>query len=444
MDMTSTVANSAFTDESFESLLETRNDPDWLIDLRRSAWEMFQQSDWPERRSEEWSRTDIRAFKLANYQPFSASESTDEVPADVLGAGVESSGGTLAGQCISVNGRTIKQSLSEKWAKKGVIFGSLDEVAQQHSELLKEHLMQRAFNVGYDRFSMLHTAWMNSGAVLYVPRGVTVDEPFHVMSTLDDGSVDMTHLLVVIEDGAEATFMSECRSREGDASGFHCGGIELVQGAGSNLRFVNLQDWGDKVWHFSHQKAIVERDSNLQWTIGALGGKLAKVNQHVELVGPGATSQVNGTMFAERNQQLTYNTLQHHVAPNCRSDFLYKTALQDRARTVWSGMIKVDKNAQKTDGYQRNDNLLLSDRARADSIPGLEILADDVRCTHGSTSGRVDEELIFYACSRGFTRNEAIRLVVTGFFQQIFDRVTIESVREALGEAIARRVRDYV
>ena len=148
-------------------------------------------------------------------------------------------------------------------------------------------------------------------------------------------------------------------------------------------------------------------------------------------------------MFTENTQHLSYHTLQYHRAASCRSDFLYKAALQDQSRTVWRGMIKVDPAAQKTDGYQRNDNLLLSEKARADSIPGLEIEADDVRCTHGSTSGRVDEELIFYARSRGFTRKEAIQMIVTGFFQQIFDRITIESVREALGLAIARRVREY-
>ena len=177
--------------------------------------------------------------------------------------------------------------------------------------------------------------------------------------------------------------------------------------------------------------------------MGALGSRLAKVNQHVELTGEGAQVQVNGTMFTEGRQHLSYHTRQHHVAPNCCSDFLYKAALQDKSRTIWRGMIKVDLEAQKTNGYQRNDNLLLSSQARADAIPGLEIDADDVRCTHGSTTSRVDDEMIFYAESRGFTRNEAIRMIVTGFFQQIFDRISIESVRESLGMAIARRVREY-
>ena len=260
---------------------------------------------------------------------------------------------------------------------------------------------------------------------------------------MSDGGIDFGHTLVVLEDGAEATLLAECASPNVESKGLHCGGIEMIVGNGANLRYVNLQDWGRGVWHFAHQKAIIGRDSNLQWTAGALGSRLSKVNQHVLLAGERANSQVNGVMFTEDKQHLSYHTLQHHQAANCYSDFLYKSALQDVSRTVWRGMIKVDEGAQKTDGYQRNDNLLLSDKARADSIPGLEIEADDVRCTHGSTSGRVDEELIFYARSRGFTRIEAIKLVVTGFFQQVFDRVTIESVREALGLAISRRVRDY-
>ncbi|MCR4414221.1 MAG: SufD family Fe-S cluster assembly protein, partial [Thermoguttaceae bacterium] len=185
------------------------------------------------------------------------------------------------------------------------------------------------------------------------------------------------------------------------------------------------------------------RDARLQWIIGALGSRLAKVNQHVAMIGPGADVQVNGVMFTEGKQHLSYHTLQHHQAPECKSDLLYKGALQDRSHIVWRGMIRVDRDAQKTDGYQRDDNLILSETARVDSIPGLEILADDVRCTHGATAGRVEDEMIFYAQSRGLSRKEAVRMVVAGFFQQVFDRITIESVRDALGEAIGRRVREY-
>ena len=224
--------------------------------------------------------------------------------------------------------------------------------------------------------------------------------------------------------------------------GLHLGAVELIQKPGSHLRYVNLQEWGHKTYNFAHQKATVDRDATLQWTLAAMGSLLSKVNQSVDLVGPGADSQVNGVMFTEGRQHVAYHTLQHHRAPSCHSDFLYKAAQQDKSRTVWRGMIKVDKEAQKTDGYQRNDNLVLSQPSRADSIPGLEIEADDVRCTHGSTTAKVDEEQIFYARCRGFTRKEATRMIVSGFFQQIFDRITIESVRDALADAIARQVRD--
>jgi Fe-S cluster assembly protein SufD len=272
---------------------------------------------------------------------------------------------------------------------------------------------------------------------------VVIDQPLHLYSVLPNGAADLGHTLIILDEGAEASILCETASTTPDGSGLHCGATEALVGTGAKLRLVSLQNWNHNTWHFAHQKAVVGRDALLQWTIAAMGGRLAKVNQHVELVGRGAESQVNGVLFSEGKQHLSYHTLQHHMAPQCRSNFLYKSALQDKSRTVWRGMIKVDPLAQKTDGYQRNDNLLLSGDARADSIPGLEIEADDVRCTHGSTSGKVDEELIFYAQTRGLSRKEATRLIVSGFFQQIFDRVTIDSVRDALAHAIHSRVREY-
>lgn len=426
-----------FDADGFAGLMDTIDQPEWIAELRKQAWDSYSALPWPGGRDEEWMRTDIRLFHINKFsiQP----DATAEIPVGLLDQGVE-----LGGRSITVDTVSRVSELSEKWAKKGVLFGPLLKVAAEHEDKIRPHLMQRAFDSNFDRFAALHGAFWTSGNVLYVPRGVCVTEPLHALTALSDGGADLSHTLVILEDGAEATLLSEATSPGSHgATGFHCGGIELIVGQGAFLRYVNLQDWGQGVWQFGHQKAIVGQDASLQWTVGALGSRLSKVNQHVELVGRGATSQVNGVMFTENKQHLSYHTLQHHRAPDCRSDFLYKAALQDASRTVWRGMIKVDPGAQKTDGYQRNDNLLLSHNARADSIPGLEIEADDVRCTHGSTSGRVDEELIFYARSRGFTRKEAIQMIVTGFFQQVFDRITIESVRDALGLAISRRVREY-
>jgi Fe-S cluster assembly protein SufD len=442
--MAATLTKLGFDQQSFEAFLQARNEPAWLTEQRCEAWDTFLSKDWPQRSDEEWIRTDIRLFKLnqfalpiAETQARSASEGTGSNHA-LLREGVD-----LAGHTTSIDSQPATSQVKAIWAEKGVLFGSLDELVQTHGEVVRKHIFTRAVDPNYDKFAALHAACWSGGHFLYVPRGVAVDEPFHCLSAISAGGIDLGHTLIVLEEGADATIMCENASPAQDSGGFHCGAMEVILGPSARLRLVSLQNWGHAVWNFAHQKAIIGRDASIQWTIAAIGSRLSKVNQHVELVGRGAQSQVNGVLFTEGKQHISYHTLQHHAAPECRSDFLYKAALQDQSRTVWRGMIKVDPLAVKTDGYQRNDNLLLSANARADSIPGLEIQCDDVRCTHGSTSGKVDEELIFYAQSRGLTRKEATRLIVSGFFQQIFDRITIESVREALGQAILRRVREY-
>jgi Fe-S cluster assembly protein SufD len=439
--MATAIASTGFTQEAFEAFLSTRDEPAWLIDLRRKAWRRFEELPMPSVRDEEWMRTDIRLFKLDRFnlpEPDGHRAAGEcSVPHALLAAGVE-----LGGRAVSMNSHGLAAELDPNWAAQGVLFGNLARLVREHGELLRPFFERRVIDPFKDKFSALNAACWSGGTLLYVPKNVRLDLPLHSLSAMSAGSVDLGKTLVILEPGAEATMLSESGSSTLESAGLHCGSIELIVEQGAKLRYVNLQNWGHEVWHFAHQKAHVAREGRLQWTIGALGARLAKVNQHVAMTGPDAEVQVNGVMFTEGRQHLSYNTHQHHMAPYCKSDLLYKAALQDRSRTVWRGMIKVDRDAQRTDGYQRNDNLMLSRDARADSIPGLEIEADDVRCTHGSTSGRVDEQQLFYAMTRGFTRREAVRMIVTGFFQQVFDRITIESVRDALGEAIGRRVRD--
>lgn len=418
--------------ESFQRLVDHSGEPAWLRELRREAWERFQQLDMPSRREEEWMRTDVRAFRWSSFTS-PGEDSTACLPATLLTSGVD-----LGGRVAWLNSQARASELAERYARQGVLLGDLARLTIEHGDLLRPYFETRLAPTDVDKFAALHHAGWSGGALLFVPRGVTVDRPLHLLAALCGGGVDLGRVLIVLEEGAEATLLLETAGD--DAPGLHCGSIEAFVGARSSLRLVSLQNWGRQAWHFAHQKAVVETDGALQWTIGALGGRLAKVNQHVALRGPGAEAQVNGVMFTEGRQHLSYHTLQHHEAPRCRSDLLYKGALQDESRIVWRGMIKVDPGAQKTDGYQRDDNLILSDHARADSIPGLEIEADDVRCTHGATTGRVDLEPIFYATSRGLSRQEAVRLYVAGFFQQVFDRITIPSVKEALGAAIGQRV----
>ena len=455
-------ASVSFDQASFDQLISDTAMPAWVADRRRAAFDRFQSLALPDRRNESWMRTDIRLFKPKAWGPRSAPSAHAPLPTGLLadflsGSDASMAAGesffedasrsadgrtTLAGRLLSLDGHLLRDELDPTLAARGVLFGSADRLLAQHRDVFEQHWFS-SIDSGCDWFAALHAAFHTASAVLYVPPGVKIEEPLHVLSALSDGGVDTAHVLVVLGEGAEATVLTETAGGgpAGSGSGFHCGGTEIVVGRRAFLRMVNLQNWNTGVWHFARQKAVVHEHGRLQWTLGALGSRLSQVAQDVALVGRGANAQVNGVMFTEGRQQLVYNTLQHHEAPGCRSDLLYKGGLQDRSRLVWRGMIKVDKVAQKTDGYQRNDNLMLSREARADSIPGLEIEADDVRCTHGATSGRVDNEQIFYAQARGLSADEAARLVVAGFFQQVFDRITIVPVREALARAIGSRIR---
>jgi Fe-S cluster assembly protein SufD len=440
--MSTAIASTGFSQEAFDAFLTTRDEPGWLIDMRRNAWRRFEELPMPSVRDEEWMRTDIRLFKLDRFglphsSPLDASPAHATEPHGVLAAGVE-----VGGRSTTLDGRLVVGELATKWAKQGVLFGSLDRMAAEHGDLLRPYFQRHVVDPFRDKFSALNAAGWSGGTLLYVPKGVRIEDPFHSLSVLGDGGIDFGKILVILDRDAEASMLTEVASLSANGGGLHCGSMELIVERGANLRYVSLQNWGHEVWHFAHQKAHVASEGRLQWTIGALGSRLSKVNQHIAMTGPDAEVQVNGVMFTEGRQHLSYNTHQHHQAAYCKSDLLYKAALQDHSRTVWRGMIKVEKDAQRTDAYQRNDNLMLSRDARADSIPGLEIEADDVRCTHGSTSGRVDEQQLFYAMTRGYSRREAVRMIVTGFFQQVFDRITIEGVRNALSDAIGRRVRD--
>ena len=459
MTAATAAAPTSFDRTALDHLLAASRQPDWAAALRRAAFDRLESLSLPDRRDENWMRTDIRLFKpnawaLRTARPpetaapeglLAAAIVSGEWSADPFGNGLPASkpaDSTLAGRFAAFEGHVVRDELDPAVAAQGVLFGSAERLLAEHPDIFRPHWF-RVIESGCDWFAAHHAAFHAASAVLYVPPRVRIAAPLHLISALGEGGVDASHVLVVLGEGAEATVLTETAGggAAGTPGGFHNGGTEIVVGPNAFLRMVNLQNWNTGVWHFARQKATVQAGGRLQWTLGALGSRLSQVAQDVALAGPGANAQVNGVMFTEGRQQLVYNTLQHHEAASCRSDLLYKGALQDRSRLVWRGMIKVDKAAQKTDGYQRNDNLMLSNEARADSIPGLEIEADDVRCTHGATSGRVDAEQIFYAQARGLSADEAARLVVAGFFQQVFDRITIPQVREALARAIGQRIR---
>lgn len=432
-------ATGGFTADALEAFLQGREEPAWLTDRRREAFQKFQAFPWPTLRDEEWRRTDLRGLKLQNFAPPQPGPLSEESRAafDPLWETLSSYYGTGIEQ---VNGQVARSADPSRLG--GAVFLPMDQALRDCPDLLKRHLLTEAVKPSDDIFAALHAAFWTGGTLLHVPRGVKVEAPlFSLIGLANEGQVDFSHTLVVLEEGAEATLVRETAAHDrGEAPGLHVGALEVIQGQGSRFRLVNIQNWDMATWHFSRERAVVGRDASLQWTVGGLGARLAKVNQEVALAGQGAEAQVNGVMFTTGRQHLAYFTRQDHIAPNTRSDLLYKGGLKDRSRIVWKGMIRVEKDAQRTDAYQKNDNLILSEAARADSIPGLEIEANDVRCTHGATAGRVDEEMIFYCQTRGVPRETAVRLIVEGFFANVYDRITLEPVQETLRQAVEAKL----
>jgi Fe-S cluster assembly protein SufD len=424
-----------FTASQFDSFLRTLDEPAWFTSRRRAAFDIYEQKLKEPLNPEEYKRVDLRAFQPGRFAVSSAAAGPAQFRT-LLEHQAE-----FGGAVSHIDGHCVVNRLDERLAAQGVLFASLSELLRDKSEILEPHLMTRAVRPEADRFSAWHAAFCTGGTVLYVPRNVTVEVPFYSLIGMSAaGLADFSHTLVILEEGASATLLEETGSATTENAGLHVGAVELLVGAGANLRYVQLQNWNQHVWHLARQAGRVDRNANLQWTVGGIGARLAHIHQEVSLDGAGATGEVNGVTFATDRQLLSYYTQQTHKAPHTRSDLLYKDVLRDHSRVVWRGMIRVDPAAQLTDGYQRNDSLLLSPDCRADAIPGLEIEADDVRCTHGATAGQVDAEQIFYCMCRGLSRYEAMHMIVEGFFHGVYDRIAVQAVRETLSEAVKRKL----
>lgn len=435
--MTTTAATTGFSSDVWDEFIDRRQEPDWIVARRRNAFAAFEDLREQPLDAEEFKRVDLRAFRPDQY---SLAAETSPSARDTIGTLMQGRA-EFGGAVIHVDGAVVQSTLSADLAAKGVLFGDLSELLVSHRSILEPHLMTRGIAPDADRFAAWHAAFWTGGTVLYVPRNVAVDVPLYSLISLHtDRAADFGHTLVILEEGASATLLEETASARPQTEGLHVGAVELLVAPGARLRYVQLQNWNAQVRHFARQVGRVGRDAMLQWTVGGLGARLAHIHQHVHLDGPGASAQVNGVSFATDRQLLSYYTQQSHHALSTQSDLLYKEVCRDRSRMVWRGMIRVDKAAQKTDGYQRNDALMLSRDARADAIPGLEIEADDVRCTHGATAGRVDDEQVLYCMCRGLSRYEAMHMIVEGFFAEVYDRIPVELVQDTLRQAVERKL----
>ena len=426
---------SKYTKEAVEQLSAHLNEPGWMKAFRLDAWEKFAAMPMPTTSEEAWRRTNIRRFKMDQVGPALNGVYGDS-PADLK----ESLDGTGAsGKLVMVDGVVVDFSVSDDVVAQGVVFADMHTAVAEHGDLVKEYFMTQVVQPDEGKFAASHAAFWKGGVFLYVPKGVAVEAPFLVTNWSNGKTYN--HTLIVLAEDAQATLIEEFASATSDEVHMHNGAVELLVGDRGNLTYASMQDFGENMWQFNHERGRVGRDAKLDWIISAMGTRLTKAFQTVELDQPGSFARMSGLFFGNGRQHLDLDTQQNHNAADTVSDLLYKGALKNKARSVWQGMIKTLPGAQRMDGFQANRNLLLEKTARADSIPGLEIEADDVRCTHASTIGKLDQEEIFYLMSRGIPRDVSIEMVVQGFFDPIMERIPLESVRDRIAERILDKVR---
>ena len=395
------------TKSAVEHLSQELGEPGWLAERRLVAFDLFEKLELPDPKGEEWRYVDVRRF---DFDRFSAPELNRSAP-----------------------------DLPPELADKGVVFVDFVTAARDHEDLLREHFFTEVA-VDEHKFTALHAAFHSDDLLVYVPKGIEVGLPLEAIRRVSPGGSVFPHTTIVVDENASITFVDRFSAPDGDHDSLSASVVEVEARRGATVNYISLQEWGRNVHHFQTQRFTGHRDSTVRSLAVNLGSTFARTQVESVLRGEGSFSEMLGLYFADAEQHFAQRTLQRHDAPHATSDLLYKGALKEKARSEYSGLIKVEKGAQGTDAYQANRNLSLSEEAIARSIPQLEIEANEVRCTHGATVAPVEEEHLFYLMSRGIDRVTAQKLVVFGFFTDVLDRIRVPKVRDELSDAIAKKV----
>ena len=445
MSASSTISEKqtgSFTADAFAAHLAMQKPtPTWWRDRKRAAYEKFASLPVPRRTDESWRFSNVATLTLDGFE---VPRSRERERVDSLASPFGPAALTFVNNSLSA-----RTAPAADLAAKGVIITTLADAALQHADLLKAHFMAQPQKLGSEKFASLHTAFVTDGAVIYVPRGVEVAAPIVIThAAAGAGTAAFPHTLVIAEENSKVTVVDYFVSLSaiGHSSlgighsepvrHFACGANDLYAAHGSALTYIAAQNWSRDTLSFQFNSTVVRRDARVQSLNLHLGARQARHESLSQLQAPGAFSEMLALTVADGGQEFDQRTLQIHQAPNTKSDLLYKNALRDQTRTIFSGLIVVDPDAQKTDAYQSNRNLMLSDEAEASSLPGLEIQANDVRCTHGATSSRIDPEQEFYLQSRGIAKAMADELLTFGFFEEVLNRLASDPLHDALRELI--------
>jgi Fe-S cluster assembly protein SufD len=346
-----------------------------------------------------------------------------------------------SGHAVLVDGSVVHVDVDPALEEQGVILTSLRSAVNEHGGLLEELLATETLPPEDGKFQALNAALWTDGVLLYVPRDVKLDLPVRVTRWLSHaGSAVFARILIVAEPGSQVSYVEELLSDDFDQRTFVSSAVEVIAREGAQIQYVSLQRLGRGVFCQSAQRTLAHRDSKLDSLNVSLGASVTRLDLNARLLGAGAHSELLGLYFGDQDQHFDHNTSQDHVAPDTGSKLLYKGALDDRAQAAFRGIIRVHPDAQRTDAYQTNQNLLLSDECRANSLPNLEIEADNVKCSHGATVGQLDSEALFYLLSRGLSREQAERLVVLGFLGDVMSRLPFGGIVEKVTHAIERKL----
>lgn len=445
MDATALQTTAAgFSRDQVEALSGARHEPQWMRDFRLAAWDIYEQTPMPTRTDEEWRRTDLRRLKLDRFVATTSAPQRRE-SLDTLAATGDAEHTLQFGEAEQRAGLSVADATGTVYhhadVPEGVIFTDLATALIEHEELVRQHFMTTAVQPDFGKFEALHAAFWQGGVFLYVPANTSVTLPFRQFVLGGEaGSALFNHTLVVLEEGAEAFVVDAYQSETKDDAAFASGVVELFLGERAQLRYVQVQDYGRHVFNFMTQRAMLSADAELKSLEVTLGSKFSKNSIGSVMQGENSLAEMLGIYFGDQSQFFDHHTWQIHESAYATSDLEFKGALKEGARSVYAGLIRVDEGAQKTDAYQQNRNLVLDRQSRADSIPQLEIEANDVRCTHGATVSQVEEEHLFYLQARGIPRTEAQKLIVEGFFRPVIDRIPVEEIQGFLQSAIARKV----
>lgn len=430
--MADSTLTSRFSD-ALEQLIRDHDEPNWLAEERRAALRTYEATAFPTNRDEVWRFSDLPRFSFEGLAPVSAprdSSVSERIRMRITDSDAE---GVLVHKGNQVVHRDGKVQSS------GVIFTDLRSALQEHPELVQRHLYS-VVNATQSKYTALNSALWQNGTFVYVPKNVEVSLPLGAFITADAGGIAAPRTLIVLEANAKATFIDEYTSDTLSEKLFSSGATEIILGDGAKLRYVSLQNWSRDVAQINRIRAKLERNSRLESLTVSVGADAARVEVDSLLEGPGAESEMLGLYFADKGQHYNQYTTQHHKADHAFSDLLFKGALRDASRAVYSGVIIVDEGAQKTDAYQTNRNLLLDTESEAVSIPQLEIAANDVRCSHGSTTSPVPEDQRFYLMSRGLLPEVAEHVLVTGFLHEVTSRVTLPKVAEYVERVVQAKL----